>query len=322
MKNLNFKNLKSDFLCEKDQIFSDLNSKKQKKINSKYFYDELGSKLFDKISKLDDYYPTKKEIEILEKNKDNFQRLLPENASIIEFGSGSNIKIKKLLKAIKNPKEYIPIDISQEFLLFNAKKIAKEFPSMPVNAICADYHQMNSLKNFVNNKRKNIGFFPGSTIGNYCPDEAKLLMINFAKIIGYNNFLLVGVDLRKEKCLMEKAYNDSQGITAAFNKNILNGISKKIGLSFNQDDFEHKAYFNEEKKRIEMHLVCTRDINLNFINGSIKILKGETIHTENSYKYSINEFENLSKISGFETIDVLTDEKKYFSIFFLKVYSN
>ena len=319
MNNLNFINLSKASLCESEEILSGLKDKKQKKINSKFFYDKEGSKLFDKITKLDDYYPTRKELEILESKKEFFKKLLPEKASIIEFGSGSNIKIKKLLKAMKSPKHYIPIDISHEFLLFNAENIAKNFPYMSVKAVCADYGQINLLKEIINQNENIVGFFPGSTIGNYKPEEAKLLLMNFSKIIGSKNFLIIGVDLRKEKDIMEKAYNDSEGITAKFNKNILNGINKKTGLNFDTNDFDHKAYFNEEKNRIEMHLVSKRNQQIYLSDKQIKIFKGETIHTENSYKYSISEFKNLTNKSGYETIQVLTDDKKYFSIFFLKV---
>ena len=319
MNNLNFINLSRATPCESEEIFIGLEDKNQKKINSKFFYDEEGSKLFDKITKLNDYYPTRKELEILENKQDFFKNLLPEKASIIEFGSGSNVKIKKLLKAMKNPKRYIPIDISHEFLLFNAENIAKNFPYMSVKAVCADYGQINLLKEIINQNENIVGFFPGSTIGNYKPEEAKLLLMNFSKIIGSKNFLIIGVDLRKKKDVMEKAYNDSEGITAKFNKNILNGVNKKAGLKFDTNDFDHKAYFNEEKNRIEMHLVSKRNQQIYFSDKQIRILKGETIHTENSYKYSIPEFKNLTNKSGYKTIEVLTDDKKYFSIFFLKV---
>ena len=204
MNNLNFINLSRATPCESEEIFIGLEDKNQKKINSKFFYDEEGSKLFDKITKLNDYYPTRKELEILENKQDFFKNLLPEKASIIEFGSGSNVKIKKLLKAMKNPKRYIPIDISHEFLLFNAENIAKNFPYMSVKAVCADYGQINLLKEIINQNENIVGFFPGSTIGNYKPEEAKLLLMNFSKIIGSKNFLIIGVDLRKKKMSWKK----------------------------------------------------------------------------------------------------------------------
>ena len=196
----------------------------QKRINSKHLYDENGSKLFEKITNLDDYYPTRAELEILEK-KNVFKKNLPESASVIEFGSGSYKKVKKLLEALNNPKEYIPIDISYEFLKTNAKEFAKKFPQISVKAICADFNQIKSLQQIVKHKSKNLGFFPGSTIGNFIPSDAQKLLKKFAKILGKNNYLVIGVDIRKDKKLMETAYNDSQGVTAEFNKNILKGIN-------------------------------------------------------------------------------------------------
>ena len=164
---------------------------------------------------------------------------------------------------------------------------------------------------------KKLVFFPGSTIGNFSENEAKNLLMGFKKILGKNSFLIIGVDLRKDKKIMEKAYNDSKGITAEFNKNILNGINKKIGSKFNIKNFEHKAYFNEKKKRIEMHLISRQNQNVPLKDYDLKILKGESIHTENSHKYSALEFEKLALSSGYKKIDFLTDKKNTL-VFFLK----
>ena len=184
----------------------------------------------------------------MDDKKHFFKEELPSNASIIEFGSGSNKKIKKLLNSLENPTEYISIDISYDFLVINAKQIAEEFPEINVKAICADLSQLQGIKKILKKEKKKIGFFPGSTIGNFDLVEAKKLLKGFARILGKNNFLIIGVDLRKGKDVMEKAYNDSKGVTAMFNKNILNGINKKLGTKFNLDNFYHKAFFNEEKK--------------------------------------------------------------------------
>ena len=225
-----FYNLKEDTVLEDKEIIENLETASQR-INSKHLYDENGSKLFEKITNLDDYYPTRSELEILEK-KNVFKKNLPESASVIEFGSGSYKKVKKLLEALNNPKEYIPIDISYEFLKTNAKEFAKKFPQISVKAICADFNQIKSLQQIVKHKSKNLGFFPGSTIGNFIPSDAQKLLKKFAKILGKNNYLVIGVDIRKDKKLMEKAYNDSQGVTAEFNKNILKGINKRTGAKF------------------------------------------------------------------------------------------
>ena len=322
IENLNIYNFREDDQEDDNEIISDLKNSEQKKINSKHFYDEKGSKLFDMISELKEYYPTRAEIEIIESQKYTFKNNLPSNASIIEFGSGSNKKIKKLLNALNNPKEYISIDISYDFLLVNAKEIAKKYPKLSVKAICADLYQLGSIRKIINDNSQKIGFFPGSTIGNFSENDAKKLLIGFKKILGKDSFLIIGVDLRKDKKIMEKAYNDSKGITAKFNKNILNGINNKVGSKFNVKNFKHKAYFNEKKKRIEMHLISIQNQNISLKDYDLKILKGESIHTENSHKYTSDEFEKLALSSGYKKIDFLTDQKKYFGIFFLKVIDN
>jgi len=322
IENLDIYNFKEDEHEDDSEIISDLKNSDQKRINSKHFYDKKGSKLFDMISELKEYYPTRTEIEIIENQKYSFRKKLPSNASIIEFGSGSNKKIKKLLNALNNPKEYISIDISYDFLIVNAKEIAKKFPKVNVKAICADLYQLESINKIINDNSQKIGFFPGSTIGNFSQNDAKKLLIGFKKILGKNSFLIIGVDLRKDKKVMEKAYNDSKGITAKFNKNILKVINKKIGSKFNINNFEHKAYFNEKKKRIEMHLVSRENQNISLKDHDLKIRKGESIHTENSHKYSAAEFEKLVISAGYKKIDFLTDKKNYFGVFFLKVVDN
>ena len=175
------------------------------------------------------------------------------------------------------------------------------------------------MQQIVKHKSKNLGFFPGSTIGNFIPSDAQKLLKKFAKILGKNNYLVIGVDIRKDKKLMEKAYNDSQGVTAEFNKNILKGINKRTGAKFKTECFEHLAYFNDEEKRIEMHLISKKNQIVNISDKKIKFDKGETIHTENSYKYSEEEFKQLSNSSGYKVIDFVTDKNKYFGVFFLKV---
>ncbi len=320
MNNLNFlKIYENESQDEREDVIKGLKDKNQKKINSKYFYDDKGSILFDKITKLSEYYPTKTEISILEKQKKVINEFLPSSASIIEFGSGSNKKIKKLLKALKNPIEYLPIDISEKFLFENAKEFARIFPKIKVTAICADFNQVDKLKEIVKKKKKKIGFFPGSTIGNFMPDKARELLENFSNILGENNFLVIGVDLRKNKKIMEDAYNDSQGVTAKFNINILERINIEHDAFFDTKKFEHNAFFNKKENRIEMHLVSKINQSVDIYNGKINFQKGESIHTENSYKYSKDEFSFLSEEAGFRVKKVLTDEKDFFGIFFLKV---
>ena len=319
--NISYHNLYNTIENDTSEVLDGLLNKQQKKISSKFFYDETGSILFDKITKLKDYYPTHKEMEILEDNSKEFHDYFPSNSSVIEFGSGSNKKIKKLLKSLKKPCEYVPIDISKDFLFKNALHSAKHFPNLKVKAICADFNQIQLIKKFTDNKKKKIGFFPGSTIGNYCPDEAQKLLKSFSMILGKNNYLIVGVDLKKDKKIIERAYNDSEGVTELFNKNILNGINKKFNTYFDSDNFNHKAFFNNEESRVEMHLVSNRNHSVNFMNNRITFKVGETIHTENSYKYSIEDFRELVGSAKMEIKKVLKDKESFFGIFFLKVIS-
>ncbi len=320
MDNINYLNIYNYInLEEKNEVIEGLVNVGQKRLDSKFFYDDYGSKLFEEITKLNEYYPTKTELGILEKQKKLINECLPSSASIIEFGSGSNKKVKKLLNALNNPVEYFPIDISEKFLIENAKELAKIFPKIQVTAICADFHQVHELKKIMKRKKKKIGFFPGSTIGNYKPHEAKKLLKKFSEILGSNNFLIIGVDLRKEKKIMEDAYNDSKGVTAKFNINILKRINDDHGSFFDLDQFEHSAFFNKKEKRIEMHLVSKIKQSVKILNNKINFEKGESIHTENSYKYSKKEFSILSSSSGFEIKKILTDDENFFGIFFLKV---
>jgi len=321
MNNIDFINCFNNIEEDSKILLRGLDSNKQKIINSKYFYDEKGSILFDQITKLDDYYPTKIECEILEQSKDQLKSILPSDSVVVEFGSGSNQKIKKLLDAINNPTEYIPIDISKEFLFKNARDSAKDFPDLRIKAVCADFDQIDILEKIIGKNKSKIGFFPGSTIGNYSPDDAKKLLKKFARILGKKNFLVIGVDLTKDIEVLEKAYNDSEGVTAAFNKNILNGVNKICGAIFDVKDFSHKAFFNKKESRIEMHLVSKKSQVVDVLDTQIHLKEGETIHTENSYKYSIDRFTNLVESSNFKIIKIFKDKKSFFGVFLLKVNS-
>ncbi len=318
MKNLNLLNISCNEDDDRSLILNGLVDKEQKTINSKFFYDDLGSELFEKITKLKEYYPTKAELNILEK-KIFTKNLLPQSSAIIEFGSGSNRKIKKLINGSRNPKEYIPIDISKEFLFKNAKKFAKIFPKTKVTAICAAFNQINEIKKILDEKSNKVGFFPGSTIGNFTPSEAQSLLKNFSKILGSGSFMIIGVDLIKSKKILESAYNDSRGITARFNSNILKSVNSIIGCNLDKKKFKHYAFFNDKKKRIEMHLISKVKHSVNILNKNINFRKGESIHTENSYKYTLEGFSKLSKKSGFKILKILKDQNNFFSMFVLKV---
>ena len=319
MKNLKLINLNNKTENNKKLILQGLLNKKQKYILPKFFYDEKGSKLFNKITNLKEYYPTKKELEILENLKKKLKKNLPSSSTVVEFGSGSNKKINKFIKSLDRPKEYIPIDISKEYLFKNASSIAKKFTNLKVTAICADFNQVQKLNKILKDKKQIVSFFPGSTIGNYLPKNAKKLLKNFSKIIGKNSYLVIGVDLIKNTKILENAYNDKAGVTAKFNKNILNVINNMSKSNFKVKDFKHKAFYNNKKNRIEMHLISKKKLIQSVYNKKIKISKDETIHTENSHKYSKNKFTKLVINSGFNIVKKFTDKKNYFGVFLLKV---
>ena len=319
MKNLKLINFNNKTENNKKLILQGFLNKKQKYILPKFFYDEKGSKLFNKITNLREYYPTKKELEILENLKKKLKKNLPSNSTIVEFGSGSNKKINKFIKSLDRPKEYIPIDISKEYLFKNASSIAKKFTNLKVTAICADFNHAQKLNKILKDKKQIISFFPGSTIGNYLPKNAKKLLKNFSKIIGKNSYLVIGVDLIKNTKILENAYNDKAGVTAKFNKNILNVINHMSKSNFKVKDFKHKAFYNNKKNRIEMHLISKKKLIQSVYNKKIKISKDETIHTENSHKYSKNKFTKLVINSGFNIVKKFTDKKNYFGVFLLKV---
>ena len=309
---------------EEVDILKGLKNTTQKTINSKFFYNKRGSVLFEKITRQEEYYPTKTEVEILKKQKFNMSKLLPKEATIIEFGSGSNKKITNFIKALKQPKKYFPVDISREYLLSNSKQFAKAFPKIKVEPICIDFvnikpNEKKKIERMLKDSDDVIGFFPGSTIGNFEPNNAQYLLKNFSRLLEKKNYLVIGVDLLKKKEILENAYNDKCGYTAEFNTNVLKRLNKEFNANFNFSEFKHYAFFNKSKSRIEMHLVSKVEQSVDIFNEKIFFKKGESIHTENSYKYSTNKFEALISQSGFKKKCLFTDKKNYFAIYLLQV---
>ena len=288
-------------------------SAQRKRIPSKFFYDETGSRLFERICFLEEYYPTRTETAILTESTTVLGELLPACASVIEFGSGSIEKIRLLVRALRKPQCYIPIDISRDHLLDNASTFAREQPALDVNAVCADFTQVVSLDHVVPSGPR-IGFFPGSTIGNFVPDEAVRFLRDAAATLGSGSFLVIGVDLKKDLSVLEAAYNDSEGVTANFNLNLLRRINKELGGTFDLREFAHHAFYSPDHGRIEMHLVSRRNQHVSIGGVPFKFADGETIHTENSYKYTAGEFRDLASVSGFRPALFLTDPLNRFSV--------
>ncbi len=293
-------------------------SKPAKELPSKLFYDELGSKLFDEITKLEEYYPTRTEMKIMEDNIEEIGSLLGEGTVLVELGSGSSKKIRLLLENIPGLAAYIPIDISKEHLLHSTEILSGDYPELEIIPFVADYTKDFILPEIGKPYDHICAYYPGSTIGNFKPGEAKEFLGRISKLIGKNGGLIIGVDLKKDKEIIEKAYNDSKGITAQFNLNILDHINNETGAKFETDNFEHLAFYNDEEGRIEMHLLSkeAQDIKL---NGSvIELKKNEDIITEYSYKYTVKGFSELVS-DHFEVRNVWTDSKELFSIQYLRV---
>jgi len=282
-------------------------------VPSKYFYDETGSRLFERICTLDEYYPTRTEIALLTVHEEQLGALLPAEASVIEFGSGSADKIRLLINALRRPRGYVPIDISRGHLLQNAELFAREHPGIQVAAVCADFTRTVEV-NAIAAAGPRIGFFPGSTIGNLKPADAVNFLHGAANTLGRGGFLVIGVDLKKDRLVLEAAYNDAEGVTADFNLNLLRRINRELGGTFELKGFEHRALYCEDHGRIEMHLVSRRDQGVCVGGAPFDFAAGETIHTESSYKYTLEEFQNLSKRAGFQPALTLTDPLNRFSI--------
>ena len=295
---------------------------KPKSLSPKYFYDDEGSRLFEEICDLPEYYPTRTEIGILETHADEIAGRLGAGALLIEYGSGSSRKTRILLDCLIRPSGYVPVEISRAALEGAVRGLAEDYPGLSVRPVCADYMSLTALPPGVEDPGTDIPgakralFFPGSTIGNLRPLEALALLRNMRAVAGPGCALIIGVDLRKDVAVLEKAYNDRQGVTAAFNLNLLRHLNAALGADFPLDAFRHRAFFNTRESRIEMHLVATRAVAATVAGQPVRFDAGESLHTENSYKYSVEEFGNLLKAAGFRTSTPWTDCRKYFSVFY------
>lgn len=289
----------------------------QKRLPSKYFYDEKGSELFDQITYLEEYYLTRTERAILQDNIDEITATIGSNAMIVEPGSGSSKKTRILLEELEEPAAYVPVDISGQFLLRVVNNLRMEYPRISIIPVFQDYTSEFELPDLGGSYDRQVVFFPGSTIGNFRPDTARSFLETIAKSTDPDSSMLVGVDLKKDKKILEAAYNDSRGLTAAFNKNILRRLNRELDADFDLEQFIHRAFYNEEEGRIEMHLVSQREQSVTIGGEQIQFDKGESIHTENSYKYSLEEFEEM--VAGSYSVEkVWTDDRDYFSVQYLE----
>ncbi|WP_157981032.1 L-histidine N(alpha)-methyltransferase [Pseudidiomarina insulisalsae] len=273
----------------------------QKALSPKYFYDAQGSKYFDQICQLEEYYPYRTELsllpEVARELQDYFHQQSVDSIQLVEFGAGSLHKVKPVLQELKMVKEFIAIDISGAHLQAASEELAEAFPDLPIKAAQGDFTKPIEL---APSDATPMGFFPGSTIGNFDPGEALDFLRNARTTLGKDSYLLLGVDTKKDQQMLEDAYDDSSNVTARFNKNILTRINRELNGNFDLSQFEHVAIYNEELGRIEMHLRSLVDQQVTVAGETFQFKQGETIHTENSYKYHPDEFDELVTAAGWK----------------------
>jgi dimethylhistidine N-methyltransferase len=277
-----------------------------KTLPAKYFYDLTGSALFERITELPEYYPTRCEIALLQEHAPAIASMFPPGCALIEFGSGSSRKARILLAAAATVAAYIPVDISGDFLQQDLAQLERDLPHLVVHPLVADFTQPFAIPaNLAGLPR--VGFFPGSTIGNFEPPDAAKFLRHIGDVLGPGALLLVGIDLVKDHEILRRAYNDAAGVTAKFNLNLLTRINRELGADFDLVAFEHHAFFNAEQSRIEMHLASTRAQKVRIDGTCVVFRRGETIHTENSYKYTVESFQALAGGAGWSPLEVFSD---------------
>lgn len=302
-----------DVNADLEQILNGL-SLAQKTLSPKFFYDERGSELFDEITRLPEYYLTATELDIMHTHIDEMADLIGRHASLIEFGSGSSLKIRKLFEHLHEPAVYVPVDISRDYLVATAEDLAQDFPHLEILPVAADFTQPFDLPHPKIMPERNIVYFPGSTIGNFSVEAALDLLKVMHHEAGEGGGLLIGVDLQKDIDVLERAYNDKTGVTGEFNLNILRHINREFDGNLDLRTFEHEAIYNEEHGRIEMYLRSCRDQRFTISGRAFELMEGERILTEYSHKYSLEGFAAIAAKSGFTVERVWTDANNWFSI--------
>jgi dimethylhistidine N-methyltransferase len=315
VKLLDYEPTADDFL---DEALAGLR-KKQKTLPCKFFYDKRGSALFDRICELDEYYLTRTEIAIMNEYAGEMAEAIGPDSLIVEYGSGSATKTRILLEHLQSPAGCVLVDISREHLLRVATDMAGDFPEIEILPVCANFTEPFGLPETVRPAARAVGYFPGSTIGNFAPEEAKPLLRNIAKVCREGGGLLIGADLKKDVKLLEAAYDDSEGVTAAFNLNLLVRMNRELGADFDVDRFRFRSFYNEGEGRVESYLVSQAEQTVRVGGEEFRFEKDETIHTENSHKYTLGDFAEIAEECGFSVERVWTDEKDMFSVQYLRV---
>jgi L-histidine N-alpha-methyltransferase len=284
----------------------------------KLFYDAHGSALFEAICRVPEYYLTRTEIAILERYAGDIAARIGPHARLIELGSGASIKVRILLQALENPVAYVPVDISRDHLRDAAALLAADFPELAVVAVCADYTRSFNLPPLPGPAGKRVGFFPGSTIGNFEPEGVVAFLEHCGRLLGPGGEMIVGADLKKDPAILNAAYNDAAGTNAAFNLNLLGRINRELGGDIDLDRFAHVATYNEVAGRVELYVRSLADQVIGAAGQRFRLSAGELIHTENSYKYSIPHFHELAARAGFRPIETWTDPANLFSVHYLR----
>lgn len=287
-------------------------TRQPKQLSPKYFYDKTGSELFEQITLLPEYYPTRTELDILRDHGADIAAIIPKGAALVEFGAGATTKVRLLLERCAFS-AYVPVDISGAFLNGQADTLRKDFPQLAVHPVVADFTTSFTLPDAVKAMPK-VGFFPGSTLGNFEPHDARAFLRSVRAILGDGATMIIGVDLEKDEKLLHDAYNDAAGVTGEFNKNVLVRINRELGGNFDLAGFAHRAIYNRERHRIEMHLVSLKAQTVRIQGRDISFRDGESIHTESSYKYSIDRFQELARSAGWKLQASWTDPEKMFSV--------
>jgi dimethylhistidine N-methyltransferase len=289
----------------------------QKTLSPKWLYDRRGSELFEEITGAPEYYPTRTEAEIFQTAFPALGKRLEPGGVVIEYGSGSSRKTGPLLSAVR-PRQYVPIDISGAFLRASAADIDEAYRNVEVVPVVADFTRPVDLPDTVLREPWRMGFFPGSTIGNLSDDEASGFLTMARRTLGAGAYMLLGADLIKDRDVLEAAYDDAGGITAAFNLNLLERMNRELDADFDVSRFRHRAIYNEARTRVEMHVVSLADQTVHIAGQAFEFPEGETIHTENSRKFTVDSVFELGRASGWEAAEVWTDPKDWFGVFLLR----
>lgn len=290
-----------------------------KEIPCKYFYDERGSLIFDLLSKSREYYLTRMELAVMRRHLKEILSFLGRRCLLIELGSGSSAKTRIFFDSMEELAGYIPMDICQEHLYQSSQMLQEEYPHIPIYPIEGDFTKPLDLTYVPHLHFKQVIYFPGSTVGNFAPMEVLDLLNSLADISAPKDGLLIGVDLKKDRDIITQAYNDRRGLTAAFNVNILKRINRQLGADFQLDKFLHYAFYNETMSRVEMHLLSIEEQKVHIGEFEIPFFSHETIHTESSYKYSVEEFKRLVQLTPWRSEKVWVDQKRFFGLFYFSL---